>query len=345
MTSAAFLYLSQEDVISAGGLDMPATMATMEAALALHARGEVVQPIKPTLRWGDEPDTEETRGRIMAMPAYLGGGFDVAGIKWIPSMPANPAQRGLPRASALIILNDPHTGLPLAVMDGTVVSAMRTGAVTGVAARYLARPDAGIVGLCGAGVQSRTQLLALRVALPSLRLVRVYDPQSEKCRKWAEEMSGETGLDVRAVNTARDAVLGADVVVPATIATEAYIKADWIGEGTLVANPSSFDVCFDVVDQADKLVVDDWEQDVAHDSRLPARMVAAGRLGRDDLHAELGEIVIGRKAGRESERERIVFDYVGLAIEDVAEAHRVFSRAVEQGLGQRLTLWEEPLWR
>ncbi|GAB4259286.1 MAG: 2,3-diaminopropionate biosynthesis protein SbnB [Thermoleophilia bacterium] len=344
MSEVTFLYLSQEDVIAAGGLDMAATMETIEAVLALHARGDVVQPVKPTLRWGDALDTEETRGRIMAMPAYVGGAFDVAGIKWIPSMPANPRERGLPRASALIILNDAYTGLPLAVMDGTIISAMRTGAVTGVGARHLAAPGARVAGLCGAGVQSRTQLMALRVALPRLAEARIYDPQTEKCRRWAAEMSAELNLEVTPVASAEEAVRGADVVVSATIATEPYIRPEWTKDGVLVANPSSFDLFFEVVEEADKLVVDDWVQDVAHDSRLPARMVAAGRLSRENLHAELGEVVIGVKPGRETPHEKIVFDYVGLAIEDVAAAHRVWKQAEKAGVGVRLPLWRKPHW-
>lgn len=345
MSAVEFLYLSQEDVIAADGLDMASTMTTMERVLALHADGGTIQPIKPTLRWGDSLDTEETRGRIMAMPAYIGGEFNVAGIKWIPSMPANTQGRGLPRASALIILNDADNGLPLAVMDGTIVSAMRTGAMTGLGARYLARPDARVAGLCGAGVQSRTQLMALQEALPALNEVRVFDPLAEKCQAWAAEMAAKTGLNVRAVPSAEEACVGADVIVPATIATHAYIRAEWVAEGCLVSNPSSHDLEFGVVEAADKLVVDDWEQDAGHDSRLPARMVAAGRLTRDGLHAEIGEIILGRKPGRESPEERIVFDHVGLAIEDVAEAYRVWRRAQELGIGRRLPLWTEPLWR
>lgn len=344
MSAVEFLYLCQEDVLAAGGLDMAATMETMEKTLALHARGETVQPLKPTLRWSDEPDTEETRGRIMAMPAYVGGEFHVAGIKWIPSMPQNTVLRGLPRASALIILNDPDTGLPLAVMDGTIVSAMRTGAMSGVGARYLARPDSSVAALLGAGVQSRTQLRALQVALPGLAAVRVYDPQAEKCQAWCAEEAERTGLDIRPAGTAEEACRGADLISPATTATQPYIEAEWVEPGSLVCMPSSFDLHFEVVEQADKLVVDDWRQDAGHDTRLPARMLLAGRLSEADLHAEIGEVILGVKPGRETAEERIVFDYVGLAIEDVSEAYRVYRNALERGLGQRLPLWQESHW-
>src|SRR3954467_14536152 len=164
-----FLYLSQEDVVAAGGLEMAAIVDVIERAFRVKAGGHVFMPPKVMIVWSDEPGTEEKHGRIMAMPAYVGGEFDVAGLKWIPSVPDNPARRGLPRANALVLLSDRETGLPLAVMDGTVVSAMRTGAVTGVAVRHLAAPGSSTACLLGAGVLAHTQLDALRVVMPELR--------------------------------------------------------------------------------------------------------------------------------------------------------------------------------
>ena len=162
MAPTGFRYLSQEDVVAAGGLDMPAIVDVIERAFRVKAAGQVFMPPKVMITWADEPGTEEKHGRIMAMPAYVGGEFDVAGLKWIPSVPDNPVRRGLPRANALVLLSDRETGLPLAVMDGTVVSAMRTGAVTGVAVRHLARPGDRRACLLGAGVLAHTQLDALR---------------------------------------------------------------------------------------------------------------------------------------------------------------------------------------
>src|SRR3954467_1263658 len=116
MAGTAFRYLSQEDVVAAGGLDMAAIVDVIERAFRVKAEGRVFMPPKVMITWSDEPGTEEKHGRIMAMPAYVGGEFDVAGLKWIPSVPENPARRGLPRANALVLLSDRETGLPLAVM-------------------------------------------------------------------------------------------------------------------------------------------------------------------------------------------------------------------------------------
>src|SRR2546423_1975845 len=158
MAGTRFRYLSQEDVVAAGGLDMAAVIDVIERAFRVKAEGSVFMPPKVMITWADEPGTEEKHGRIMAMPAYVGGDFDVAGLKWIPSVPGNPARNGLPRANALVLLTDRETGLPLAVMDRTVVSAVRTGAVTRVALRHLAPPATDVACPLGAGLLAHDQL-------------------------------------------------------------------------------------------------------------------------------------------------------------------------------------------
>src|SRR6476660_2647016 len=205
MAGTAFRYLSQEDVVAVGGLDMAAIVEVIERAFRVKAEGQVFMPPKVMIAWSDEPGTEEKHGRIMAMPAYVGGEFDVAGLKWIPSVPDNPARRGLPRANALVLLSDRETGLPLAVMDGTVVSAMRTGAVTGVAVRHLARGDERRACLLGAGVLANTQLDALRVVMPSLESVAVYDPDHERAERFCARWSDGSRLEVLAASSAEQA--------------------------------------------------------------------------------------------------------------------------------------------
>ena len=183
-----FLYLSHEDVIKAGGTNMFGAMQATERSFFLHGKGDFILPPKPVLRWGDAT-TEETTGRIMSMPSWLGGKkykeellsknllgpVNTAGIKWIPSKPSNPSKYGLPRANAIIIIVNPETLMPDCIMDGTIVSAMRTGAASGVGAKYLANEDSKVMGLIGASVQGRTQLMAMKSALPGLEVCKVYD--------------------------------------------------------------------------------------------------------------------------------------------------------------------------
>lgn len=343
MATPEFLFLSQEDVIAAGGTDMAAMVDVIERAFRVKAAGEVRMPHKAMITWADEPGTEERHGRIMAMPAYVGGEFDVVGLKWIPSVPDNPARHGLPRANALVLLTSRETGLPLAVMDGTVVSAMRTGAVTGVAVRHLADLGTRVACLLGAGVLAHTQLEALRVVLPALGEVRVHDPAADRCRRFCERARLQGGIDVRPVATAEEAVRGAGVVVPATMAVEPSFAAGWIDPGATVVLVSSLDGPLDLQTVTDVLVVDDWEHESTHAGRYAQRLVAAGLQPADGSGAvELADVVTGRHPGRTSAAERIVVSPVGLAMDDVAAASHVLEGARSRGLGTPLRLRSGP---
>lgn len=340
MTPVSYRCLSQEDVVEAGGLDMDACLEVIGTTLVLHHRGETVSPKKAVIHWGDDLDTDEKQGRIMAMPAYVGGSTRMAGLKWIPSVPRNP-ERGLPRGIGVILLSDPETGLPVAFLDGTVVSAMRTGAVSGVAARALARDGARVLGLLGAGVQARTQLMALERTLPALEEIRIYDPAVGKADELATARSD--GPSRRSVASAEEAVRGADVLVPATMASEPFVPAAWLGPGALVLSVSSLDLAVDVVDAADLVVADDVAHETGHASRPLARAEAAGMLDREAV-VPLGAILAGDHPGRSSEDDLVVVSPVGMGIEDVAWATHVFRRAEELGLGSEQQLWDEPVW-
>jgi N-[(2S)-2-amino-2-carboxyethyl]-L-glutamate dehydrogenase len=346
MADTAFLYLSQEDVVAAGGLDMAAMVDVIERAFRVKAAGQVQMPPKVMIGWSDEPGSEERLGRIMAMPAYVGGEFDVAGLKWIPSVPDNPRLRGLPRANALVVLSDRETGLPLAVMDGTVVSAMRTGAVTGVAVRHLAVAGAERACLLGAGVLAHTQLDALRVAMPGLRRVAVYDPDQARSRRFCERQAAATGLDISAATGAEQAVRSAQVVVPATMAVEPTFQPEWLDEGTTVVLVSSLDGPESLHSVTDLLVVDDWLHESTHEGRYAERLVRAGVLPAGGEGAvELAEIVSGRHPGRTLPKQRIVVSPVGLALDDVAAAKHVLDNARHLGLGTELRLRSgPPVW-
>ena len=343
MAIPEFVFLSQEDVVASGGTDMAAMVDVIERAFRVKAAGEVRMPHKAMITWADEPGTEERDGRIMATPAYVGGEFDVAGLKWIPSVPDNPSQNGLPRANALVLLTSRETGLPLAVMDGTVVSAMRTGAVTGVALRHLADPGTGVACLLGAGVLAHTQLEALRAVLPELREVRVYDPDLGRCRRFCERARAGGGPDVRPAATAEDAVRGAGVVVPATMAVEPSFAVAWIDAGATVVLVSSLDGPLELQAVTDVLVVDDWEHESTHPGRYAQRLVAAGLVPADGSEAvELADVVTGRHPGRTGPEQRIVVTPVGLAMADVAAAWHVLQGAHSRGLGTPLWLRSGP---
>lgn len=341
--SVSFTYLSQEDYIKAGGLDMDGTVAAIQKSFELHASGHTIQPSKPVIRWGG-PETEETRGRIMTMPSYLGGDLDVAGVKWIPSMPSNPKQLGMPRASAIIILTDPNTGFPLSIMDGTIVSAMRTGAATGVAAKYLANQNASVAGIIGAGVQSRTQLMAIKsVFKEQIETIKVFDLNTEKTIQFCKEMSEELNTNVVNAASAEEAIRDSDIVITATMSTFPYVKGEWLKEGAFHSEISFWDTAAEEVVHYDRVVVDDYEHVEHHGVDVAYRAVEEGYVKRDQV-SNLGDIILNRADGRQNKSERILFNPIGMSIHDVSEAYRVYRNAKENEIGDRLKLWEHPHW-
>jgi ornithine cyclodeaminase len=229
-------------------------------------------------------------------------------------------------------------------MDGTVISAMRTGAATGVAAKYLARRDATVLALIGAGVQNRTQLMALNRVLPNLAEVRVFDIKSEKAQLFCQAMKDESDSEFRVTSSAREAVKGADVFVTATVSSTPYVQADWIEEGVFQSEVSSWDTHITALAAYDKIVVDDWKTIKHGKKHVSGRAVDEGVIIEDRIYAELGTLVVGKKPGRETDSERILFNPIGMSILDVSEAARIYHTAKESDIGQEIRLWNEPVW-
>jgi 2,3-diaminopropionate biosynthesis protein SbnB len=327
-----FLYLSQKDV-RATGVDMKLALRAVENAFRLHHRGEVLLPHKTVLDMD-----ERRRGRGNAMPAYVGGAYRAFGIKWIAGFPGNPARYGLPRATGLTILNDAEKGIPLAVMDCTLLSAMRTGAVTGVGARALARPDSASVAMIGAGIQARTQLEALKEVLPLLAEVRAFDVRREAAEAFAAEVRARHGLEARAVDSPELAVRGADVVVTATVADEPIVKDAWMKPGSFFAAVGSYqEEEFEVVSRSDLVVVDGLEHVLHRETPVIALMIKQGLIRREQV-LELGAILCGERPGRSSAGQRVFFSPIGMAVEDICLSYEVYRLAVERGVGTRLSL-------
>ena len=338
--SVKFIYLQQEDVIACGGLEMKETIEAVEKVYSLRDRGECIEPGTLMITYNGSQSR-----RIMTHEAFIGGDVNVAGIKWIPSSPENPFKRGLPRASAIIILNDPETGFPLAVMDGTVVSAMRTAAATGVGAKYLARKDSKVVGLVGAGVINRSQIRAVHEVLPELQEVKIFDLRSDRAQEFARDMEEDLGVRFRVAQSAEESVTGSDVVVAATVGVTpetSYIEAGWLKEGSFLSSVSGSDAQVELVLRADKRVTTDRSVPESPGWVL-GLIFAQGLLSGEDF-VEMGEIVNGKRPGRENDWEKICYYPRGLGVEDVIAAYRVYQQAVAKGIGLELELWHEPIW-
>ncbi len=319
------LYLSSAEV-STCGVSMAEVIAAVEQAYAEKGAGRTEAPPKLGVHL-PPPDSF-----IHAMPAYVPSA-DAAGVKWVSSFPGNRGL-GLPSITGVIVLSDTRTGLPFAILDGSWVTTMRTGAVTAVAARRLARPESSTVAVLGCGVQGRSNVLALREVLP-LRRVRAFDTHPAAAERYAEEMATTLGASIETVATAREAVAGADVVVTAgtlTLDPPRTIRAGWLEPGAFLATVDyDSSVHPDALAELDLYCTDDIPQLEAARERGYFRAIPP-------LHADLGELVACAKPGRTTPAQRTGISHLGLAICDVAVGALVARRAAERGLGTRLPL-------
>lgn len=340
MVKAEILFLNNKAMDELGTNDMFAVIHDVERVYTLTRQGDVIAPGKCVMRWGETVEDENVLGRINAMPGYIGGEYDMAGIKWIGSGPMN-YKKGLPRASVTIILNDPDTKLPICIADGTKVSTMRTGASGGVAIKFLAKSDASVMTICGAGAQAPTQLEAAKIARPSIKKLYIYDIIMENAKRFAGFVS-EKYPDIEAIPTddIESATRESDIIDCVTLASEPFIKGEWLKKGALVMNMADYEVDNECVKKSDKVVVDYWENVKHRMISTVALMHRDGLFKDEELYAEIGEIVNGSKSGRENDDEIIYFNAVGAGIMDIAVTARCYKNAQKSGKGMKLPFWE-----
>jgi ornithine cyclodeaminase/alanine dehydrogenase len=301
-------------------LSMGEAMDAVEKAFGEFAKGSVKMPARSTIM------LDRYSGSISFMPSYLPESGALA-TKIISIYPRNP-EKGLPTTVAWIVVNDPETGMIEALLDGTYLTAMRTGAVTGVAARYLAPKDTRVAAVIGCGVQGKTQAMAVAEAC-ELETIRLFDLSDERMRRFAEEMGPKLGVDIVPSSSGAEAVADADVVVTATTSKNPVLRREWLGDRVHVSAIGAFYPDWRELDTATvseaKVVVDSREaiMEEAGDILIP---ISEGAITEDHIHAELGELVLGRKKGRTPEDGLTVFKSVGLAIQDSSVANLVMKK-------------------
>ncbi len=319
------LYLSRAEVEQVA-LPMAEIIAAVEAVFREKGEGRVEMPPKI----GIHPAPDDF---LHAMPAYIASPR-AAGIKWVGNFLKNPA-RNLPTISGMIVLNDPETGIPLAVMDCTWITAKRTGAASAVAARYLARPDAEVLTIIGCGVQGRSHLEAMLVQFPGIHLVKSFDRVRANRERFLQEMQAAYGGRMVAVEDCESAVRNADIIVTATEILKQprpVIRPEWITAGAFCM-PVDFDSVFtpEAIRAMNLFYTDD-----------AAQMEFYRTMGYFDatpkVQGDLGEVVAGKKPRRMQPEQRTMAMHLGLAIEDMVTATHVYQRALARGIGTRLPL-------
>lgn len=322
------IWLSEADVASL--LSMNDTVAAVESAFKAFGLGEVQMPQKAYL------DFEPFGGDLRTMPAYLKGNTPAAGVKIVNSNARNP-EKNLPAVTGIMTVIDPETGLPVAVTAAGHLTALRTGAAGGVAAKYLARPGSSSVGLVGCGRQALTQLEALGCFF-TIKKVLVWGKTPQEahdfCIKHKETFSGSLVpcQDLKEV-------CGTDIVVTTTPVRSPLVQTDWIQPGTHINAigadaPGKQELAASLLKKA-KVFVDDWRQS-SHGGEIN-KAVSTGEFTKEDVAGALGELIAGRTAGRASETDITIFDSTGLAIQDVAVAQRLIEKAKKSNKGQVLS--------
>jgi alanine dehydrogenase len=299
-----------------GLLRMQEVIPAMERALADFSSGKVVQPVRTML------PVAEHEGFLGLMPAYTGAAL---GTKLVAFYPHNT---DVPTHHATILLFKPETGEPLATMDGRLITEVRTAAVSAVATKYLARPDASVLALIGSGVQARSHLEALRL-VRDFREVRVWSPRR------AAAFAKEHG--VRAATSAEEAVWGADVVVTATTSSTPVLSGEWLAPGVHInavgaPRPDWRELDDEVLRRARVYV----------DSREAAMKESGDVIAAEEIFAEIGEVAAGTKPGRRSAKEVTLFKSLGLAVEDVATAELVYRKSLEEVTTEDASTYFEP---
>lgn len=371
-TRIKFIYLSEPDMIKAGVKNMDQCVEAMEDLLVTLNKGDYVMAGVNHNSHGAQvifPDDPQFEGmpknaddrRFMAMPAYLGGKYQMAGMKWYGSNCENKAS-GLPRSILMMMLNDKDTGAPLALMSANLVSCYRTGAIPGVGAKYLARKDSETVTIIGPGVMGRTCLLAFLSVCPKITTVKVKGRGQRSLHAFEEFVKKECPLiqQVIVCDSMEEAVKDSDIICVTSTAPVKeidfpYIAEDWVKKGALICLPSAARFDDDFLINRCKKVVDNyklyeaWAEEFPYPSYEMVQIIGSkftdylheGRIQREDI-VDIADIINKKHPGRESDDEIIVYSVGGMPVEDIAWGGTVYRNALKEGIGVELPLWDQP---
>lgn len=323
------LWLDQSDVQSL--LDMHSTIEAVENGFRQHGLKKVQMPPKSYLYF------QKYNGDLRTMPVYIEE-EDIAGVKIVNVHPDNH-QKGLPTVMAVIVLNSTQTGAPLAIMDGTFITDMRTGAAGGVAAKYLARKNSHIVGMVGVGDQARTQLLALSQVM-DIQKVKLFCRNMSHCDHFEKDMIHLISCEFLKKDKIKD-VCDCDILVTTTPVREPIVMSEWIKEGTHInaigADAKGKEELDPQLLLHAKVIVDDMIQ-ASHSGEVNVPLLN-GIITQKQIYCELGEVVCGIHPGRQSDDEITIFDSTGLAVQDIVTANMIYKKALEHGMGQSIRMF------
>jgi ornithine cyclodeaminase/alanine dehydrogenase len=311
-------------------LTMEDCIPVVEDAFKTYTRSNAIMPQRAVF------PIEPHQGAFLVMPAYLGGKAAAFATKIVSVYPENVDKHHIPTVLATVCLFDIETGALLSVMDGAFITAMRTGAASGVATKYLARQDSTTLGIFGAGIQAKTQAMAI-CAVRDVNAIKVYDIDTLRCQQFSEALSTVLSIDVVACRRAQEAIEGSDIICTATTSTSPVFRGEWLSPGTHINGIGSYTPFTRELDTTTikraKVVVDSKTAALqeAGDILIP---ISEKVITATHIYAEIGEVIIGSKASRIDASEITVFKSLGLAVQDVATARLAYDIAQSQSSGK-----------
>ena len=370
MAKTEFLYLSEPDLIKAGVLDAAKCIDVCEEVFKILHEGDylmggpnhnehgLVLVFPKESKFPNMPLAGPER-RFIAMPAYLGGKFNVCGEKWYGSNVINPKERGLPRSVLTVTLNDPDTCEPIAYMSGNLISSMRTGCIPGVGVRYMANKNAESISVIGVGPIQKATMLAMKAELPDLKYVYAEAAHLERAQGFVEWCKEELGLNGEAFDSMEACCKKGDIVsVAASPKDPLFFEDAWFKEGATILCTSPFEAD-DAFWLKNKIVFDNTKMHEAYytegeelgDVRKACNgwgkmysLMAGGRMKGLDQQISLGDVVVDPSLGRQNPKDKEIFVTSGQVLFDVAWGKRLYEEAKRRGIGQNLVLWDEPYW-
>lgn len=333
------LLLTQKDLIQAGCFDFAKAIEICHDAVKAYAEGSVIFPEKTAVIFD-----EKTQDRINCLPAGFRD-LDIYGMKWVSVFPQNPIINNRPNLNAVLLLSEIKTGLPIAFMEGTMCSNIRTAAMSALGAKYLAPKNPKTIGFIGAGEQAKSHFLAMKTLFPSIKECYVSANLDTSLFSFVEQMS-RFFPDVTFVNCGEDyekATKGIQIIVTAISGQSPILKADWVMPGAFYCHVGGYEDEFGVALKANKIVCDNWDI-VKHRTQTISQMYQKGILTDSSIYANIHELVSGSKVGRTSKDEIIYYNGVGLSFVDVALAYWAYQSALKKKIGTIMELQDESMF-
>ena len=333
------LFLQQEDQIKAGLLDMKMILEITEETYKLLGEGKIQNPPKTHL---GIPDPENWNSFFNTMPCHIAGSYNIAGVKWAAESKKNAGIPGIPYGIDISILSDPETVLPFCILDGTIITAMRTSAVAGVQAKYCAPSDTKTATLIGAGVIGETMVMSICEAIPTVKTIYICDLALPKAEKIAAEYKDKyPGIEIIPTADSKAAAAKSELIMGETTARTPFIDKDWVKPHSAIVCVSN-EATKDVALMADVKVVDYWKQMVTFKNKAIVKAFDAGELTRDQI-LETSDLVLGKPC-RTSDDQFIYACSLGLGALDITVAYKLYQNAMKMGLGTKIKMWDKPLW-